>query len=118
MRSKTITRSTFTRFATALAIGAALVTASGAANARGGYGGGHGGGSFHSGSSTAAFSGVLSTGVVKSLQTYSVTPVRDHRGQAPVYAPPKPCYTVVCGPGTYNASHRRSDWPGTVRDHR
>ena len=110
-----MTRSTFTRFATALAIGTAVLTAGGVANARGG---GHGGGSFHSGSSTAAFSGVLSTGVVKSLQTYSVTPVRDHRGQAPVYAPPKPCYTVVCGPGTYNASHRRSDWPGTVRDHR
>ncbi len=110
-----MTRSTFTRFATALAIGTAVLATGGVANARGG---GHGGGSFHSGSSTAAFSGVLSTGVVKSLQTYSVTPVRDHRGQAPVYAPPKPCYTVVCGPGTYNASHRRSDWPGTVRDHR
>jgi hypothetical protein len=41
-RSKTMTRSTFARFAAALAIGATVLATGTAANARGGHGGSHG----------------------------------------------------------------------------
>ncbi len=111
-----MTRSTFTRFATALAIGASVLATSGVANARGG--GGHGGGYHGTSSSFAAPSGA----VVHDHRTGSTTPtyggyhggggrrpdptVRDHRGpngmpQGGVTVTPSghsriPCYGNLC----------------------